>query len=67
MSLVLTRKIGEAICIGESVRVIVVAIQGDKVRLAVEAPRDLPVNRAEVHEKILMEKLNDTGDTKRKR
>ncbi len=51
MSLVLTRRIGEAICIGESVRVIVVAIQGDKVRLAVEAPRDLPVDRQEVREK----------------
>jgi len=47
--LVLSRKIGEAIVINENVCVTVVGIQGNKIRLAVDAPRDVRVDRAEVH------------------
>lgn len=47
--LVLSRKVGESIvCPSLGVRVVVVAIKGDKVRLAVEAPREVPVHREEV-------------------
>jgi len=45
--LVLTRQKDEAIRIGD-VKVIVVAIRGDRVRLAIEAPLDVPVHREEV-------------------
>lgn len=48
--LVLSRKFGEEILIGGDVRVTVVAIRGDKVRLGIEAPKDVPVNRREVWE-----------------
>ena len=51
--LVLSRKINEAIVIGDNVRIVVVDIRGDKVRLGVEAPRDVPVHRQEVYEAIL--------------
>jgi carbon storage regulator len=46
--LVLSRKKGEAIEIGEDVVVTVARIQGDKVRLAIEAPKSVPINRGEV-------------------
>jgi len=49
--LVLTRSKDEAIRIGD-VKVIVVAIVGDRVRLGIEAPLDVPVHREEVYEAI---------------
>jgi carbon storage regulator len=47
MMLVLTRSKGESIRIGD-VQVTVIAIRGDRVRLAIEAPLDVPVHREEV-------------------
>jgi carbon storage regulator len=49
--LVLTRKVNQSIVIGENVRIVVVAIERDQVKLGIEAPRDLTVNRSEVSEK----------------
>ena len=46
--LVLTRKAGEAICIGDDIEVRIVAVRGQKVRLAIEAPRDVSVRRSEL-------------------
>ena len=48
--LVLSRKTNEAICIGPNMYVTVLAIQGAKVRLGIEAPRDVPIRRAELQE-----------------
>jgi carbon storage regulator len=50
--LVLTRKVGERIHIGDSIVVTVVRIQGDKVRLGVEAPADVAVHRHEVYNRL---------------
>lgn len=50
--LVLSRKKGERIMIGDDISVMVVAIQGDKVRIGIEAPRSVDVHREEVYEKI---------------
>ena len=47
--LVLTRRIGEEIVIGGNIRVTVVAVEGNKVRLGITAPRDIAVDREEVH------------------
>ena len=47
--LVLTRKVNEAIVIAGKVRVVVAGIQGEKVRLGVEAPRIVTVDREEIH------------------
>ena len=47
--LVLTRKVGEKIVIAEDIQVTVVAIVGHKVRLGIEAPKEVTVDRAEVH------------------
>lgn len=50
--LVLSRKKDEAIVIGDSIRITVVEIQGDKVRLGIEAPRELAVYRQEIYDAI---------------
>ena len=50
--LVLSRKQKESVFINENIVVTVLSIQGDKVRLGIEAPREMPVHRQEVHERI---------------
>jgi carbon storage regulator len=47
--LVLTRKVGETLVIGGKIRVVVVAVQGEKIRLGIEAPPTVRVDRLEVH------------------
>lgn len=49
--LVLSRRVGEEIIINDNVRVTVVAVKGDRVRLGIVAPRDVTVDRSEVHER----------------
>jgi carbon storage regulator len=49
--LVLTRKVSEAICVGENIRIVVVDIRGDNVRLGISAPREVIVDREEIHGK----------------
>jgi carbon storage regulator len=49
--LVLSRKIGEAIMVGDNIRITVVDIRGGKVRLGIAAPEDVIVDRQELHEK----------------
>ena len=51
--LVLSRKKNESIVINDEIKIVVVEIRGDKVRLGVEAPRDVPVHRQEVYDAIL--------------
>jgi carbon storage regulator len=53
--LVLSRQRDESIIIGDNVVVTVVDIRGDKVRLGIEAPREVPVHRQEVYEAIKRE------------
>jgi len=49
--LVLTRRVGEEIVIGDDIRVTVVAIKGQKVRIGITAARDIGVDRQEVRER----------------
>ncbi len=49
--LILTRKEGETITIGEDIQIKVLSVQGGKVRLGIDAPREVSVNREEVLEK----------------
>ncbi len=51
--LVLSRKIGEVITIGTSVKVTVLSFDRGVVRLGIEAPKSIPVHRKEVHDKIV--------------
>ena len=50
--LVLTRKIGEDILIGDNIRLTISSIDGGKVRLGIVAPRDVEVHREEVYKRI---------------
>lgn len=50
--LVLSRKKNESIVINNDITIVVVEIRGDKVRLGVEAPREVPVHRREVYDAI---------------
>ncbi|NOX55299.1 MAG: carbon storage regulator CsrA [Planctomycetes bacterium] len=54
--LVLSRKKDETIIIGDNIKVMVIDIRKDKVRLGIEAPRDVSVHRREVYEAIQKEK-----------
>ncbi|MEZ6126189.1 MAG: carbon storage regulator CsrA [Planctomycetaceae bacterium] len=53
--LVLSRQRDETIVIGDNIRVTVVEVRGDKVRLGIEAPRDVTVHRQEVYDAIKRE------------
>ncbi len=53
--LVLSRNRDECIMIGDNIVVTVVDVRGDKVRLGIEAPSEVPVHRQEVHEAIARE------------
>ncbi len=50
--LVLSRKKNESIVINDNITIVVVEIRGDKVRLGIEAPKEVPVHRNEVYEAI---------------
>ena len=54
--LVLTRKTNQSVMIGDDVEVSVLAIMGDKVRIGIQAPREIPVFRKEVYLEIQQEK-----------
>ena len=50
--LVLTRKTNQSIMIGDEIEISVLSVAGDKVRIGIDAPRDIPVFRKEVYEAI---------------
>jgi carbon storage regulator len=58
--LVLSRKKNESIVINNDIKIVVVEIRGDKVRLGVEAPREVPVHRREVYDAI--QRSLESGD-----
>ena len=66
--LVLSRQRDESIVIADNIVITIVDIRGDKVRLGIEAPKEIPVHRQEVYEAIQRENRNasqiDPSDTK---
>jgi carbon storage regulator len=50
--LVLSRKLNQSIVIGDDIHIVVVSIDRDTVKLGIQAPREVPVHRAEVYEEI---------------
>ncbi len=61
--LVLSRKKNESIVINDDITIVVVEIRGDKVRLGVEAPKEVPVHRREVYDAIRRGDTNDKTDS----
>jgi carbon storage regulator len=59
--LVLTRKLGESICIGAKIRLTIVAIDRGKIRLGIEAPREVPIFRQELLTQTRMPGKSDSA------
>ena len=49
--LILTRKNGEEILIGENIRLVVMKIEGNRIKLGLDAPQDVPIRRGELNPK----------------
>lgn len=54
--LILTRRMGESLTIGDNVTVTVLSVKGSQVRLGIKAPREVAVHREEIYERIQREK-----------
>jgi carbon storage regulator len=55
--LILTRRVGEAIMIGKDIEVRVLGVQGQQIRLGVQAPKDVVVDREEVTQRKALERV----------
>jgi carbon storage regulator len=56
--LILTRRIGETLMVGDDVSITVLGVKGNQVRLGVNAPRDVAVHREEIYQRIQDEKVD---------
>ncbi|MDP9082624.1 MAG: carbon storage regulator CsrA [Pseudomonadota bacterium] len=57
--LILTRRVGETVMIGNEVTVTVLGVKGNQVRIGVNAPKDVAVHREEIYERIKREEDHD--------
>ena len=59
--LVLTRRVGERIHIGNDIEVVLVSLQGNRVRIGIEAPKEVPVVRNEISQQPTEKTLDPAG------
>lgn len=57
--LILTRRVGETIMVGDEVTVTVLGVKGNQVRIGVNAPKDVSVHREEIYQRIQREKADE--------
>ena len=61
--LILTRRIGETLIIGDDVNITVLGVKGNQVRLGINSPKDVSVHREEIYLRIQQEKQSDDSET----
>ncbi len=61
--LILTRRVGESVVIGDDVDVTVLGVKGNQVRLGVKAPREISVHREEIYQRIRRENENSGANS----
>jgi len=54
--LILTRRVGEVMIIGDDVSVVILGVKGNKARLGITAPKDITIHREEIYKRILKER-----------
>lgn len=60
--LILTRRIGETLMVGDDVTVTVLGVKGNQVRIGVNAPKDVAVHREEIYQRIQKERGGSEGN-----
>jgi carbon storage regulator len=61
--LILTRRVGETVMIGNDVTVTILGVKGNQVRVGINAPKNVAVHREEIYERIKREQQGQGGDT----
>jgi carbon storage regulator len=64
--LILTRRVGETVMIGDDVTITVLGVKGNQVRVGINAPKNVAVHREEIYERIKREQHNDEVSEKPK-
>ncbi|ARN75277.1 carbon storage regulator CsrA [Oceanicoccus sagamiensis] len=62
--LILTRRIGETVVINDNVRLTILQVQGNQVRMGIAAPREIEIHREEIYQRIVQQKKKRHSDNR---